>query len=488
MPEGTERGQDMDNVKKTALDAVEAQKEVFCKLSDDIWDHPELGFHEEYAAKRQMEALAQLGFENIKSGLGGIPTAFSGSWGHGRPVIAMVGEFDALADMSQKAGVVQCDPVVPGGNGHGCGHNLLGAGAIAAAYGVKEYLRTTGREGTVIYFGCPAEENGSGKAFLTRDGVFEGLDCALYWHPSVNNAVSTNKSLANFAVRYRFKGISAHASDSPQRGRSALDAVELMNTGVQYLREHVPSSVRMHYAITDAGGISPNVVQAHAEVFYLLRAPRLAMVRDLYERVNKIARGAAMMTETEVEIIFKKACSDRTINMTVAKVVQDNLDAVPKPEFTKEEMDFLTEIRASTGITTDPANGVLARLTPEQGEWVKQQPRVPICQYAVPLRAVAQSFSSNDLGDVSKRCPTGYLQGCTWAAGTAAHSWQAVAQGKSSTAHKGMLFSAKVLAGAAVDLFEDAGKLAEAKAEFDASIAADPYVCPLPKDLPFPMD
>ena len=275
----------MDAQKSAAISAIDTAAERICQVSDAIWDVPELGFQEFQSAKLQCELLAELGF-TVETNLGNIPTAFSGRWGSGKPVIGILGEYDALSGLSQKAGATQLDPIVPGGDGHGCGHNLLGGGSIAAAHAVKEYLRATGKAGTVIYYGCPAEESGSAKAFMARDGIFNELDAAFGWHPGTFNKVGNNSSLANYAVRYRFAGRSAHAAAAPHLGRSALDAVELMNMGVQFLREHVPSSVRIHYAITNTGGESPNVVQANAEVYYMIRGEKASTVQAVYERVN----------------------------------------------------------------------------------------------------------------------------------------------------------------------------------------------------------
>ena len=299
----------MDMQKAAAIAAVDTVAEKICRMSDGIWEVPELGFQEFQSAKLQCDLLGELGF-SVETGLGNIPTAFSGRWGSGKPVIGILGEFDALAGLSQKAGSPVQEPVVPGGNGHGCGHNLLGGGSIAAAYAVKEYLRATGKSGTVIYYGCPAEEGGSAKAFMARDGVFDELDAAFGWHPGTCNQVGCDSSTANYVVRYRFKGRSAHAAGAPHMGRSALDAVELMNVGIQFLREHVPTSVRIHYAITDTGGVSPNVVQADAEVLYMIRAPKISTVREVCERVDKVARGAAMMTETQVRLDNSKPAFD----------------------------------------------------------------------------------------------------------------------------------------------------------------------------------
>ena len=279
------------------LDVIDREADVINGVSDYVWDNPETAFTEFKSAAKIMEALKQEDFA-VESGLAGIETAFKGTFGHGKPVIGVLGEFDALSGLGQESGALTC---TPNGQpcGHGCGHNLLGAGALGAAIGIKSYLETTGHEGTVIYFGCPGEEGGSGKAFMAREHVFDGVDAALTWHPSDKTEVRYRMTLANCQVLYRFDGLAAHAGAKPHLGRSALDAVELMNVGANYLREHIIQEARLHYAITNAGGYSPNVVQAHAEVLYLIRAPRFDQAKEIYERVNDIAKGAALMTGTK---------------------------------------------------------------------------------------------------------------------------------------------------------------------------------------------
>lgn len=457
----------MDLQKQAALAAIDAVASELCALSDAIWDQPELGFQEFHAARLQCDMLKSLGFQ-VEEQLAGIPTAFSGTWGSGRPVIGFMGEFDALPGLSQQDGGCAHAPIVPGASGQGCGHHLLGTGALAAAYACKEYLRTTGKPGTVIYYGCPAEEGGSGKTFMARDGVFNHLDCAFYWHPGAVNRVGSSTTLANYMVRYHFKGISAHASSAPHMGRSALDAMELMNTGAQYLREHLPRQVSFAYAVIDAGGISPGVVQANAQVKYIIRGPNIPEVQQAFERLNKVARGAAMMTETEVDIQFEKACSEQLIMQGMNDVLQANLEQIPLPEYTQEDLDFAQAIRESTGRPIKPGSSPLVR-------------RVTPRKYEVTL-----DYCSGDLGDVSHICPTGEIMAATWAVGTPGHSWQVVTQGKRPTAHKGMLYAGKVLAGGAIDLINDPDKLAEIRAEHAAVMAEAPYVCPIPKDTPLP--
>lgn len=473
----------MGKNKLKALAAIDQISDEICSLSDAIWEVPETAFLETESAKLQCCLLKKFGFD-VQENLADIPTAFSGSWGSGKPVIGILGEFDALAGLSQKANVAAKEPVIPGGNGHGCGHNLIGAGAIAAAYGIKDYLENTGKSGTVIYFGCPGEEGGSGKAFMAREGVFDELDFALTWHPMDYNAPWYESTLANYQINYKFTGVSSHASASPHKGRSALDAVELMNIGVQFLREHVLPDVRIHYAITNSGGFSPNVVQPEAEVLYLIRAPKVSGVQETYERVNDIARGAALMSGTSVEIQFIKACSDFVVNDVLADSIQTNMEEIGCPELTDEELAFAGEIRASLKNPTNPIDLIADRLCPEEAAWVRSQPVEPVANFVIPrIRQNYLLHGSTDVGDVSCICPTAQLQTSVWPIGTPAHSWQAVAMGKSSMAHKFMLFAAKTIAGTAADIIEDPEKLARAKKEHSLRIGNMAYVSPIPKDV-----
>ena len=296
-------------LQQTVSKLIEQKREKFIALSDKIWDVPELYFEEHQSSAYLSEALEEEGFQ-VERGVAGLETAFVGSYGTGKPVVAILGEFDALAGLSQKKGLTHHDPVVDGGNGHGCGHNLLGTGAFAAAVAIKEYMESNQLKGTVRFYGCPAEESGSGKAFMARAGLFDDADVAFSWHPWDVPGLMDVRMLANYSARFKFKGKSAHAAAAPHLGRSALDAVELMNVGVNYLREHMVQDARIHYAVTDTGGASPNVVQANAEVVYLIRAPEKDEVKSLYKRVYDIARGAALMTGTTFEVEFEGTASN----------------------------------------------------------------------------------------------------------------------------------------------------------------------------------
>lgn len=467
--------------KKEALQAIEREREMICAASDAVWDHPETAFQEFKSTEILCELLEKEGF-SVERNLAGIQTAFSGRFGHGKPVVGILGEFDALSGLSQESESIEKVPVCEGEPGHGCGHNLLGAGSVAAAIAVKEYLEKNGKEGTVVFFGCPGEEGGSGKGFMARDGVFDELDFAISWHPGDQNEVSVGSSLANYQVFYRFFGTASHAAACPELGRSALDAVELMNTGVQYLREHAIQEARIHYAITNTGGYSPNVVQPYAEVLYLIRAPKNKQVEEIYRRVNKIAEGAAHMTETRVEIDFVKGCSNLVSNKVIAKKLWENLTELGAPEYTKEEMELAQAIHDSVGESCyESIEKVAKACDKETKKEVLAHRGEAMYRFVAPFDPVGiMSFGSTDVGDVSWNCPTAQAYVATWAAGTPGHSWQVVSQGKSGLAHKGLIYAAKAMAGAAVDLIEDPEIIKEAWAEMEETLEGDTYHCPIP--------
>ena len=468
--------------KKEALQAIEREREMICAASDAVWDHPETAFQEFKSTEILCELLEKEGF-SVERNLAGIQTAFSGRFGHGKPVVGILGEFDALSGLSQESESIEKVPVCEGEPGHGCGHNLLGTGSLAAAIAVKEYLKGSKKPGTIIYFGCPAEEGGSAKAFMARDGVFKGVDIALSWHPNQLNSVWAFSTLANVRIHYFFKGVSAHAGTSPHLGRSALDALELMNMGVQFLREHIIPEARIHYAITNTGGDAPNVVQAEAESVYLIRAPKNDQVREIYERVNQIARGAAMMCGVEVEIQLEKACSNILVNHTLEEVLYENMKAVGLPEYTEEEYAFASAIQ-----DTMPGRQKLAdrfeRIMGEKGRVLGEQyDKKSIYSFILPYRPSEKPLSgSSDVGDVSWVCPTSQIVAATCAGGTPEHTWQMVSQGKSSIAHKGLLYAGKVLAAAAIDLLDDPELVKKAAEEFQRKTGPDGYQPLLPKD------
>lgn len=470
----------MREMKKAAIESVDSMADFYKNIADKIWENPELSLKEHKAAALYCDVLRELGFQ-VTEKLCGIDTAFCGSYGSGRPVIGILGEFDALSGLSQKAGAFCESPLIPGGSGHGCGHNLLGVGSLAAAVAVKRYLEETGHPGTVIFYGCPGEEGGSGKAYMAREGLWRGLDAALSWHPSDVNQVRTGTNNSCIQVLYKFSGVAAHAAGDPYNGRSALDAVELMNIGVQFLREHMTDDCRIHYAITDTGGISPNVVQAKAAVLYMVRANRVADSVKLQKRVDDIAKGAALMTGTSFERVFIDGTSELLPNYTIEKALYDNFQQIGVPEYDSEDVALAAEMKA-TYPKSDLAPGIGAKFDEEIAKQVKaltDNMSKPINDFIMPLYSGTGFMAgSTDVGDVSWQTPTSQIDAVTWPADVPNHSWQVVACGKSAFAHKGMLLAGKVLAATAIDLLEDSALLAKARAEFEEKSASG-YVCPI---------
>lgn len=455
---------------------VDRHREDFIGLADRIWEMPELGYQEHRSAAEHVAMLEAQGFR-VTTGIAGIPTAMVGEAGDEGPVIAILGEFDALPGLSQEAGVAEHRPRPGEGAGHACGHNLLGSAAMLAATAVKDWLAAQGIKGRVRYYGCPAEESGAGKLFMVREGAFRDVDIALSWHPAPFAAVNPAISLALVSYDFTFRGRASHAAASPHLGRSALDAVELMNVGVNYMREHMPSDARIHYATIDAGGIAPNVVQSRAVVRYIVRARDLPELNALVARVKKVAEGAALMTETAVEWRAISGMSNLLGNTPLEQAMHDNLMHLGPPAFDDADRAFAEQIRAT--LRPDDIAGAHLRFG------LPVDTTTPLCDRIVPLGANGggRGIGSTDVGDVSWVVPTAQIRGATYAIGTPGHSWQLTAQGKSGIAHKGMVHAAKVMAATAVDALRDPGLLAKAKADHAARTAGNPYVCPLPDDV-----
>ena len=459
---------------------VDGKQESFIGLSDRIWSMPELNFQEARSAAEHASMLHEHGFR-VTEGLAGIPTAVMGEAGEGGPVIAILGEYDALPGLSQEAGVAEHRPLDANGAGHGCGHNLLGAGAMLAAAAVKDWLAANGVPGRVRYYGCPAEEGGAAKTFMVRDGVFDDVDIAISWHPAPFSGVNEAYSLAILQIDFAFTGRAAHAAEAPELGRSALDAVELMNIGVNYLREHMPSSARIHYATLDAGGIAPNVVQAQARVRYIVRAAELPELQTLADRVRRIAEGAALMTETRLDSTVVSGMSNLLGNVPLERAMHANFQRLGPPQFDASDRAFAEQIRATVG---------QADIDSAHQRFGLPITDAPLCDLIIPLDSKgAGMVGSTDVGDVSWAVPTVQARGATYAVGTPGHSWQLTAQGKTPAAHKGMVHVAKVMAGTAVDVLADPALLAQAKADHQARLARTPFVSPLPEGLapPFGM-
>ena len=476
----------MNQNKQNAISYIDNNSKQYTDISHSIWGFAELSLKEFQSAALYVEALKQEGF-TVETGLSGIETAFSGSFtvGGGGPVIGILGEFDALSGLSQKACSTEREEIVKNGSGHGCGHNMLGAASFAAACGVKHYLEQTGTPGTVIFYGCPGEEGGAAKAFMAREGVWKKLDAALSWHPGSTNEIMTGTNNSCTQVLYKFKGVAAHAAGNPEEGRSALDAVELMNIGVNYLREHMKSDCRIHYAMVDGGGVSPNVVQPHASVLYMVRSCKVADTIALQKRVDLLAKGAAIMTETTYERIFVDGTANTVPNTTLEKVLYANMEEVPLPEYTAEEWQYAKDLRETfpvkkmpmpLGAQADPA--ILAKL-----KELTQDGERAINDFLVPFYS-GEEFrpGSTDVGDVSWLTPTAQFTAATWPSGNPGHSWQNVSCGASTIGDKGLIYAAKVLCGATIDLLEQPETLAAAKKEFIDRTGGNGYVCPIEAD------
>lgn len=469
--------------KQAAIAAIEEKRELIADTADRIWEFAELSLMEKRSARFYCELLEKEGFL-VEKGICGIDTAFSASFGSGRPVIGLLAEYDALSGLSQKAGSLVREELVAGGTGHGCGHNLLGAGALAAALGVKAYLEMAGCSGTVVLYGCPGEEGGAAKAFMARDGVWKGLDAALTWHPEDVNEVRTGSSNSCIQVQYKFTGVASHAAGAPERGRSALDAVELMNIGVQFLREHMGDKARIHYAITDAGGCSPNVVQPRASVLYMVRSNHVAEAVELQGRVDRIAQGAALMTDTAFERRFIDGLADTVSNHVLEQALFDNYEELGVPGYTREEHAFADGL-AATYPGSDIIPGIAARYEDgarEQVARMRAEHGHAMNDFLIPLyKGEAFHPGSTDVGDVSWLTPTAQIHVAAWPNGCPGHSWQNVSCDRTEIGHKAAVHAGKVLAATVIDLFTDSELLRAAREEFEKRTARG-YVCPIPED------
>ncbi|HEY4252468.1 MAG TPA: M20 family metallopeptidase [Roseomonas sp.] len=460
-------------------DLVDQRRNDYEALADRIWGMPELCYNEHRSVAEHKAMLEQEGFR-VTEKVANIPTAVMGEAGEGGPVIAILGEYDALPGLSQEAGVTEQRALPGDGSGHGCGHNLLGSASLLAAAAVKDWLAENGIAGRVRYYGCPAEEGGAAKAFMVREGAFADVDIAISWHPAAFAGVQDGVSLANTRIDFTFKGRASHAAAAPQLGRSALDAVELMSVGVNYMREHMPSDARIHYAYLDAGGIAPNVVQAQAKVRYLIRARELPELTDLIARVKKIAEGAALMTECTVEHRVLSGVANLLGNAPMEKAMQAALDRLGPPPFDAEDQAKANEFQATMTAADIAAAWRRVGLTPKPGLGLTDQV-VPADTKGVPM------VGSTDVGDVSWVVPTVQARGATYAIGTPGHSWQLTAQGKLPAAHKGMVHVAKVMAATAVDTLRDPAIIARAKEDLAARTALTPYKSPIPEGTEPPL-
>lgn len=454
------------DVLKYLKDVSEEVKELSLK----IWNNPETSGEEKESSNLFRSTLKSYGFE-IKE-VEGMENAFIGEYGNGAPVIAVLGEYDALPGLSQSLDT-KFNPIEIGGPGHGCGHNLLGSAALGSVLAIKKYLDETKTSGTVRFYGCPEEETLIGKVKMAKVEAFEGCDIALSWHPMNANVAIDKAYLANNSIKFKFHGISAHAAQSPDAGRSALDAVELMNVGANYLREHVIDSARIHYTITNAGG-APNIVPKEAESWYFVRAPYRKDVEEITERLIKIAKGAAMMTETTVDCEVLGGCYEKLPNNILYDLTHKNMVEIGAPSYTEEEIQFAKTIQE----TLDP-NMVeteikkFMSLDNDEKEYIHQS---VLDKDKVGNVVVA---GSSDSGDVSWLMPMNLFFTATWPLGVPAHSWQATSSSASSMGMKGMLYAAEIFSGIMYDLLNDPNLVEEAKNEFNKRTKNRGYICPL---------
>lgn len=463
---------------------IEDNRSMFIELSNEIWGYAELGYKESRSAKTLEDALEEGGFK-IERGVAGIPTAFVASYSNGSgPVIGILGEYDALPGLSQDC-VPYRKPLEDGAPGHGCGHNMLGVAGVASAMALKQALDSGQVKGTIRYFGCPAEEGGAGKAFMAKAGVFDGVDICLTWHPDFFNSVPYTNFLANYRVLFRFHGKTAHAAADPFNGRSALDAVELMNVGVNYLREHMIPDARVHYIITK-GGVAPNVVPDFAESLYSVRAPRTDQLNPLFERVKDIARGAALMTGTELEIQVISGMSNMLVNETINEVLQTKMEEIGAPKFSEEEHAFARELSKSIPPESLETSAYIYGL--DSNDVAKLKNRALFEDVLPPFKSEIIMPGSTDVGDVSWVAPTGQILTACWALGSPGHSWQIVAQGKMGIGQRGMLYAGKVMALGALEFMKNDALRRKAVDEFKSKRAAANYVSPIPDGTKPPLD
>lgn len=427
--------------KEKTIKSLESKFDQYHDIAKELWENPELGYLEENSAALLSSTLEQEGF-TIARGVAAIPTAFTATYGNGKPVLGILGEYDALPGMSQVA-APKPKVRIAGAPGHACGHHLFGTGSMAAAIAIKNYLESSGNTGTIRFYGTPAEESGSGKVYMVRAGLFDDVDAVISWHPGDANRANPGTSLANISGKFFFKGVSAHAAVAPQRGRSALDGVEAMNDMVNMLREHTTESTRIHYVITK-GGAAPNIVPAEAEVYYQARHEDREELRSIWERIVKAAEGAAMGTETTVSYEILGGTYNQLPNEALSNILHQNLELVGGVNYTEQEKEFALQLQETMGDKKQPLDN--ARV--------------------VQPMAMRHGKHSADTGDVSWTVPTAGIGAATWVPGTPPHSWQAVAAGGTSIGYKGMMVAAKTLALAAIDIYQNPALLDPVKEEF----------------------
>ena len=446
---------------------IDEKSAKILEASDKIWEYAELAFHETKSAALLKAVLKEEGF-TLTEGDAGIPTCFTGrfSYGTGKPVMGILGEYDALAALSQKAALTEKAPVQAGAPGHGCGHNLLGTASLSAAIAVKDYLTEHKKDGTIIYFGCPAEEGAGSKQFMARAGMFDDVDFVYTWHPATQNAIEATHNNAIMGANFEFTGVSAHAGGCPHLGRSALDACELMNVGCNYLREHMIPEARIHYAYIDAGGTAPNVVQDHAIIRYEVRSPWVSQVKELFKRVQNVARGASIMTDTTVKCDLSMAFTEYLPNNALAAVADQCFQEIGAPKW--DEADYALAKKFLNTYNDVTMETIKANIIENYGEErLEEILEKPLDSEVHPFNKekIKLQAGSTDVGDVGYAAPTLNINVATACIGNVGHSWQMVAQSCSPIAHKGLLTAAKVMALSCVRTMEQPEVIEAAKKE-----------------------
>jgi len=471
----------MPTNKKYAFDWIDKNKEQIIEISDKIWEFAELGLIEFKSSMLLADELEKNGFK-MKRGIAEMPTAFIGTWGRGKPVVGIMGEYDALPGLSQKD-VPRQEPLESGKPGHGCGHNIYGTSGMAAAIAAKKAMEKYGIKGTIKFFGCPAEENFDGKGYMVRGGYFDGVDASISHHPSSMNAVSLRSSLSVNSAKFHFSGKASHAGGSPEQGRSALDAVELMNIGVNYLREHVIQDARIHYII-EKGGDQPNIVPPYARSWYYVRAPERDELEPIHDWILEIAKGAAMMTRTELKVEFVAGIYNLIPNRTIAELIIKNMREIGLPKYSDEDLKFAKEINK----TITPEMKITQLKKSKRPGWERLVDKLMDDEIPDPWGDGDYSHGSTDVADVSWQSPTVEFGTATWVLGTPGHSWQNVAQSKVGLGHHSLIFSSKVMAATAIDLLTKENVLNKAKEEFRQRIGNRKYESPIPPDHKPPLD
>jgi len=469
------------NVKDIAIDWIEKNKERIVEISDLIWEYAELGLQEYKSSKLLADELEKNGFK-VERGVAGMPTAFVAEWGSGRPVIAVLGEYDALAGLSQKR-VPWKEPLKPGAPGHGCGHNLFAAATLGGAIALKKAMEAGKLNGTIKYFGCPAEETLIGKVYMARDGLFKGLDFAVNYHPGSMNTVSLGSSNAMNSVKFHFFGRASHAGGSPELGRSALDAVELMDVGVNFLREHVVQDARIHY-IVERGGDQPNIVPAYARSWYYIRAPERDQVEYIYNWILDIAKGAALMTRTKHKTEFITGCYNMIQNKTLALTCLKNMREIGPLKFDEEDFEFAKKIHEH--ISIEQKKTMLKRR--KIPNWEKLVDVVLDEEVRDPWDEGMVGHGSTDVGDVSWQAPTFSFTTTCFVLGSPGHSWQNVAAAGTGIGHKGCIYAAKIIATTSLDIILNPKLLEEAWKEFREKTKGKEYKPAVPPDAKPPLN